>query len=126
MAKLNFAVANMNCGKCVRKITALLSDNPASKLDFSLADKAFSYQGELSAEQVLALLAQAGFDAQQLPELATETMGKGEAHAVVGESVFPPDAPLCRVNAPLHFVIANMRCGSCAKKFALYLSHLMM
>ncbi|BDM63901.1 hypothetical protein NFHSH190041_13530 [Shewanella sp. NFH-SH190041] len=116
MAKLNFAVANMNCGKCVRKITALLSDNPASKLDFSLADKAFSYQGELSAEQVLALLAQAGFDAQQLPELATETMGKGEAHAVVGESVFPPDAPLCRVNAPLHFVIANMRCGSCAKK----------
>jgi copper chaperone len=60
----------INCANCVRAITPILNAEPAItawQVDTSTADKLLTIVGELPAPQLVALLDDAGFDAELVP-----------------------------------------------------------
>ncbi len=86
-----FHISNMNCGSCVRKITALFpTESESESLAFDLPAKTLSYSGELAADSVLATLIDAGY----------------QAELVLPEKQLPV----------IELTITNMRCGGCARR----------
>lgn len=58
---------NINCGNCLRAITPALNGEPAIQhwqVDTANPDKTLTISTDLSPEQVRALVAEAGFEAQ--------------------------------------------------------------
>ena len=59
----------INCANCVRAITPTLNAEPAIaawQVDTTTPDKLLTVSGNISAAQVVALLAEAGFEATPL------------------------------------------------------------
>ena len=62
---LLFNVQGMTCGHCVRAATqAIQTLDPQAKVEVNLAQASLQAQTTLSAEQVIAALAQEGYQAQ--------------------------------------------------------------
>lgn len=59
----------INCGNCVRAVTPVLNGEPTIatwQVDTTNPDKVLTITGEITAEQVESLLAEAGFQAKPL------------------------------------------------------------
>ncbi len=59
----------INCGGCVRAVTPVLNAEPAIaswQVDTANPDKVLTVTGDVSADQVACLLAEAGFEAKAL------------------------------------------------------------
>ena len=66
--KIQTFKTTLNCGNCVRAITPVLNAEPgiaAWQVDTNDPDKILTVTGEIPAEHVERLLADAGFDAQR-------------------------------------------------------------
>lgn len=60
-----FNVQGMSCGHCVKAITqALQSKDPAASVRIDLAAKEVGVESALTAEQVIALLIEEGYEAK--------------------------------------------------------------
>jgi copper chaperone len=62
-----FSVTNMTCGGCVRSITkAIQAADPKASVSADLETRRVAVETSLGAEQIQALLAKAGYEAQPL------------------------------------------------------------
>jgi copper chaperone len=60
-----FNVQGMSCGHCVKTITqALQSKDPAASVRIDLAAKEVGVESALTAEQVIALITEEGYEAK--------------------------------------------------------------
>ncbi|VVP58606.1 hypothetical protein PS850_05993 [Pseudomonas fluorescens] len=60
-----FNVQGMSCGHCVKAITqALQSKDPAASVRIDLAAKEVGVESALTAEQVIALITEEGYEAK--------------------------------------------------------------
>jgi copper chaperone len=60
-----FNVQGMSCGHCVKAITqALQAKDPAASVRIDLAAKEVGVESALSAEQVIAVITEEGYDAK--------------------------------------------------------------
>ncbi|MFB3304801.1 heavy-metal-associated domain-containing protein [Pseudomonas sp. AMR01] len=60
-----FSVEGMTCGHCVRAVTqAVKSQDPAASVEVNLAAKEVSVESQLSAEQVIGLITEEGYNAR--------------------------------------------------------------
>ena len=67
--KIQTFKTTINCGGCVRAVTPVLNAEPAIaswQVDTANPDKVLTVTGDVSAEQVTHLLAEAGFEAKAL------------------------------------------------------------
>ncbi|KAA8695440.1 heavy-metal-associated domain-containing protein [Pseudomonas caricapapayae] len=61
-----FNVQGMTCGHCVRAVTqAIRNDDPAADVQVELASKQVKVQSTLSPEQIVRLISDEGYQAQQ-------------------------------------------------------------
>ncbi|NJC28412.1 heavy-metal-associated domain-containing protein [Neolewinella antarctica] len=71
-SKLQYFSTNINCGSCVRTVTAFLDDVPGVtiwRVDVEDARKVLTVEGNASEADIVATVEEAGFDIQPL-ELA--------------------------------------------------------
>ncbi|KPX48221.1 heavy-metal-associated domain-containing protein [Pseudomonas syringae pv. tagetis] len=62
-----FNVQGMTCGHCVRVVTqAIKNDDPAADVQVELASKQVKVQSTLSPEQIVRLISDEGYQAQQV------------------------------------------------------------
>lgn len=62
---LELTVPDMSCGHCVGAVTkAIQAQDPAAKVDISLADKRVTVETQKSREVIAACLAEAGYPVQ--------------------------------------------------------------
>lgn len=60
---------NINCGNCLRAVTPTLNDEKAIEnwqVDTTNPDKILTVSGDVTADQVVALVEEAGFEAQPI------------------------------------------------------------
>ncbi|GAA4381140.1 heavy-metal-associated domain-containing protein [Hymenobacter koreensis] len=60
---------NINCGNCLRAVTPTLNDEKAIEnwqVDTTTPDKILTVSGDVTADQVVALVEEAGFEAQPI------------------------------------------------------------
>lgn len=64
---MQFTVENMTCQHCVRAITqALQAADAQAQVNIDLSQKRLTLQSQLSAEQVTAILAEEGYQAEKI------------------------------------------------------------
>jgi len=62
---------NINCGNCIRAVSAFLDEVPGLEqwaVDTDSPDKILTVEGEASAEQIVEAVEDAGFDIERLAE----------------------------------------------------------
>lgn len=60
-----FTVQGMTCGHCVRAVTqAIKHEDPAAEVQVELASKEVKVESTLSAEQIIRLMVEEGYQAQ--------------------------------------------------------------
>lgn len=68
---MRFHVPDMNCGHCKAAIdTSVKGADGSAQLDFDMENRIVSVESQLSADQVLAALKTAGYEATQTQPIA--------------------------------------------------------